>query len=218
MTDVRVKICGFTRQADLEHAIAAGADAVGLVFAASPRRLEPGAAQALARCVPENVIRVGLFMNQTRAEVQSVLDQVPLDWLQFHGDEDNAFCARFGLPFLKAVSMSIDDPGAVALSFPDAGGILLDSHDPGGAGGTGRTFDWGRRVATDKPLWLAGGLDPDNVAAAVARFQPYAVDVSSGVEQAPGIKDPDRVRRFIANAKQVDHEPAIPGPARPGKV
>lgn len=210
MTKIKVKICGLTRVEDLRHAVSAGADAVGLVFAASPRRLEPPAARRLACAVPEHVLRVGLFMDQPAAAVEAVLGTVPLDWLQFHGREDNAFCAAFGLPFLKAVSMADQDPDRLALSFPDAAGILLDSHDPGAAGGTGRTFDWRRRVRTDKPLWLAGGLHPGNVAEAVSRFQPYAVDVSSGVERAPGVKDPERVRQFIANARQVDHEPASP--------
>lgn len=210
MTQVKVKICGFTRSEDLDHAVAAGVDAVGLVFAASPRCLELADAGRLARSVPAHVLRVGLFMDQPADAVTAVLEQVPLDWLQFHGQEDNAYCAAFGLPFLKAVSMTAQDPEEVALSFPDAGGILLDSHVPGGAGGTGRTFDWRRRVRAAQPLWLAGGLNPDNVAEAVSRFQPYAVDVSSGVERAPGVKDPERVRNFISNARQVDHEPASP--------
>lgn len=198
-----VKICGLTRAADVAAAVEAGADALGFVFAASPRRVTAAQAAALTAPVPGRTIRVGLFMNQPAEELWDVLDAVALDLIQFHGDEDDAFCAAFGLPFLKAVSMYSDDPGAQARSFPNAAGILVDSHAPGGAGGTGHSFDWNRRPDTDAPLWLAGGLTPDNVAAAVRQFRPDAVDVSSGVESAPGIKDPALIRAFIHNARQV---------------
>ncbi len=201
MAGVKVKICGLTRAVDVTAAVEAGADYLGFVFARSPRRLEPGAAAELAASAPPGVQRVGLFMNASADAVRDVLAQVPLDLLQFHGDEDNEFCTGFGLPFIKAVSMMDNDPDGLVAAFPDAAGLLLDSHAPGGAGGTGRTFDWGRRVASDKPLWLAGGLGPDNVAEAVRRFRPWAVDVSSGVESRPGIKDPDRVRQFVLNAR-----------------
>ena len=198
-----VKICGLTRASDVAAAVQAGADALGFVFAASPRRITAAQAAALTAPLPGRIIRVGLFMNQSLEELEDVLDAVDLDLIQFHGDEDNAFCTGFGLPFLKAVSMYSEDPEAEARSFPDAAGILVDSHAPGGAGGTGRSFVWDRRPATDAPLWLAGGLTPDNVAAAVRRFRPDAVDVSSGVESAPGIKDHALIRDFINNARQV---------------
>jgi phosphoribosylanthranilate isomerase len=208
MNTVKVKICGLTRSEDVVAAAASGADALGFVFAASPRRLDAATAAELVMVVPDHVLRVGLFMNQPAADIAAILDRVPLDLLQFHGQEDNRFCAGFGLPFLKAISM-LDEEAASALSaFPDAAGLLLDAHVPGGAGGTGRTFDWNRPVVAEQPLWLAGGLGPDNVADAVRHFQPYAVDVSSGVEAAPGVKDPERVRNFIHQAKQASHEPA----------
>lgn len=203
MQSVCVKICGLTRTADVRTAVNAGADALGFVFAASPRQVDADQAVALCREVPAGRIRIGLFMNQVAGEVQEVIETVPMDMIQFHGMEDNAFCAAFGLPFLKAVSMSEDDPQHAAAAFPDAAGILLDSHEPGGAGGTGKTFDWRQRVGSDKPLWLAGGLNPGNVERAVRQFQPYAVDVSSGVESSPGIKSDALVKSFIRNAKQV---------------
>ncbi len=212
MQDVRVKICGLTREADLAAAVEAGAYAVGFVFARSPRRVTGAVAQSLAVTVPHGVVKVGLFMDPVEEAVRAVTEQVPLDLLQFHGGESNAFCKGFGLPFLKAVSMLEEDPRQVALSYPDATGILLDSHAPGGAGGTGNTFDWRRRVDCDKPLWLAGGLNPDNVAQAVRQFRPWAVDVSSGVESAPGVKNPEAMRRFIQQAKQAIHEPASNDP------
>lgn len=202
MNDVRVKICGLTRAADVDVAIEAGADVVGFIYARSPRQLDVTTGASLAEAAAGRAQRVGLFMDQDASQVQAVIDAVPLDLLQFHGRESNAFCRSFGLPFIKAVSMLDESADRAILSYPDADGVLLDSHAPGGAGGTGQTFDWNRQVASEKPLWLAGGLNPDNVAEAVRRFQPFAVDVSSGVENAPGLKDPDRVRAFITNAKQ----------------
>lgn len=197
-----VKICGLTRAVDVQAAVDAGADALGFVFAASPRQVNAQQAAVLYRDVPNDRTRIGLFMNQQASEVRDILRHARMDMLQFHGAEDNAYCAGFGLPFLKAVSMFEEDPGQVAAAFPDAAGVLLDSHEPGGAGGTGKTFDWRQRVGSNKPLWLAGGLNPDNVAEAVRQFEPYAVDVSSGVESAPGIKDDVLVKSFVNNAKQ----------------
>lgn len=208
MSNLKVKICGLTRPEDVDAAVLAGADALGFVFTRSPRQVDPESAAALAARVPGGVLRVGLFLDPTPETVEDVLASVPLDLLQFHGSEAPAFCARFGLPFLKAVSMLDNDPAEVAAAYADATGILLDSHAPGGAGGTGRTFDWRQRVDSDKPLWLAGGLNPDNVARAVTEFRPFAVDVSSGVEASPGVKDPDRIRRFIHNARQAEARPA----------
>ena len=202
MSPVQVQNCGLTRVGDVEMAIGAGADAVGFVFAASPRRVHGAAAARLAQAAAGRARCVGLFMDPEAAEVEQVLDAVGLDLLQFHGREDNDFCRSFGVPFLKAISMLDANAERAILSYPDAEGVLLDSHAPGGAGGTGKTFDWSRRVRSDKPIWLAGGLNPDNVAEAVLRFQPQAVDVSSGVESSPGVKDEARVRHFITNAKQ----------------
>ncbi|MEM1411047.1 MAG: phosphoribosylanthranilate isomerase [Pseudomonadota bacterium] len=203
MAEVKVKICGLTRAVDVVSAAEAGANALGFVFARSPRKLGVEEARRLVESVPTGVLRVGLFMNQAAQAVHDVLAKVELDLLQFHGDEGNAFCSRFGLPFLKAVSMMGEDAKAALGAYPDAAGLLLDSHVPGGAGGTGKTFDWSQSVASDQPLWLAGGLNPDNVAEAVRQFQPYAVDVSSGVESAPGVKDMVLVHQFIRNARKV---------------
>lgn len=202
MSRTRVKICGLTRAGDVQAAVAAGADALGFVFAPSPRQVTVEQAAALTATVPGRIMRVGLFMDAPAIEVERVTGAVTLDLLQFHGSEDDAFCARFGLPFIKAVSMQGGDPGAEAARFPTAAGILLDSHEPGGAGGTGVAFDWRREVHITAPLWLAGGLNPGNVAAAVRRLRPYAVDVSSGVEIRPGIKDPALIEEFIINARQ----------------
>ncbi|MEE4174844.1 MAG: phosphoribosylanthranilate isomerase [Xanthomonadales bacterium] len=202
MNGVKVKICGLTRAADVDLALGAGADVVGFIFARSPRQLAAATGASLAKRAAGRALRVGLFMDQEASQVQPVIDAVALDLLQFHGSEPNEFCRSFGLPFIKAISMLDESADRAILSYPDAEGILLDSHVPGGAGGTGQTFDWNRPVASDKPIWLAGGLNPDNVAEAVRLFQPYAVDVCSGVESAPGLKDQDRVRNFITNAKQ----------------
>jgi phosphoribosylanthranilate isomerase len=208
MQAVRVKICGLTRPEDVVNAVDAGADALGLVFAPSPRQLTVAQAEELIEHIPERCLRVALFMDQEAELIEAVLKVLKIDLLQFHGDEENHFCTRFGLPFIKAISMLHEDPEGLLLSYPDAAGMLLDSHAPGGAGGTGETFDWTRRVGSEKPLWLAGGLNPDNVASAVKQFRPFAVDVSSGVESSPGIKRDDLVKNFIQNAKQAHHEPA----------
>ncbi len=201
MNAVRVKICGLTRAADVDAAIEAGADAVGFVFARSPRQIEPAQAAELAIRVPESILRVGLFMHQEGEEIRHILAQVELDLLQFHGDADNDFCRSFGLPFLKAVSAASGDAADDITRYPDAAGVLFDTPGEGGAGGTGRTFDWRLVDPVALPLWLAGGLNPENVAAAIAAVQPDWVDVSSGVEDAPGIKNADRVRAFIHAAR-----------------
>ena len=198
MRPVRVKICGLTRAVDVVAAAEAGADAVGMVFAPSPRQVSLAAARSLVEQTPAGVLKTALFMNQSSAEVAKVLATLAFDMLQFHGDEDNAFCRSFGLPFIKAVAGASDRAAMDAKRYPDAVGILFDSHAPGGAGGTGRTLDWDRLSAGDLPVWLAGGLDEHNVAMAVATVRPAWVDVSSGVEDAPGIKSHARMRAFVA--------------------
>lgn len=206
-TRVRVKICGITRLEDARAAVAAGADAIGFVFfASSPRYVTAEAAAAIVRELPPFVTTVGLFVNADAAAVRAVLDVVPLALLQFHGDEDNAFCAQFGRPWIKALPVR---PGrniaADIAAFPDAAGLLLDAWHPDLKGGTGQTFDWKNfpREAR-KPLILAGGLVPDNVAEAVRLTRPYAVDVSGGVEARAangsvqkGIKDAQAIKAFI---------------------
>ncbi|MGM0412898.1 MAG: phosphoribosylanthranilate isomerase [Pseudomonadota bacterium] len=197
---VRTKICGLTTADDAAAAVAAGADAIGLVFHdPSPRAVDPEAAAAIVAALPPFVTVVGLFVDPEPAAVEAVLQRVPLDRLQFHGDEPAALCTAFGRPYIKAVRMRADtDPAAVMAAHPAASGFLLDAWRPDRAGGTGEAFDWDRVPSRrPRPLILAGGLAPDNVAAAVARVAPWAVDVSSGVESLPGRKDPARMQAFI---------------------
>jgi phosphoribosylanthranilate isomerase len=203
----RVKICGLTRGRDVRAAVSCGADALGFVFAAASKRvISPGQARELVQWVPAFVARVGLFLDQDAEQVGSILEQVPLSLLQFHGREDAAFCRQFGMPYIKAVSMQSGHATAQVVEqaereFKDAAALLMDSHDPGGLGGTGRAFNWQRMGQTGRPLVLAGGLTPENVREAVRLVQPWAVDVSSGVEDAPGIKNAAAMRRFIEQAK-----------------
>ena len=203
MTPVRVKICGLCRTQDVTAAVLAGADALGFVFVHGSRRcVEPATAAGLCLKVPAFVSRVGLFLDQDAEQVRQVLRQVPLSLLQFHGSEDAAYCRQFGLPYIKAVGADGEHSVAVAeKTYADAAGILVDSHQPGGMGGTGQVADWGRIKPGSLPLILAGGLDPANVRRAVKTVRPWAVDVSSGVETAPGIKDASAIKRFIEEAK-----------------
>jgi phosphoribosylanthranilate isomerase len=204
MSEVRVKICGLTRAEDVAAAVSYGADAVGFVFVpASKRCISPAQAAALCLAVPAFISRVGLFLNQSASEVWQVLGQVPLSALQFHGDEDAGFCSQFGRPYIKSVSLQRGiDVRELEAGYPGAAGILVDSHEPGGLGGTGKTLDWTRIRPGQLPLILAGGLDSQNVAAAIRTVRPWAVDVSSGVEVSPGIKDAGAIKRFINEAKQ----------------
>ena len=201
---VRVKICGITRLQDLHAACEAGADALGFVFyEKSPRHVSIATAAALMRDLPPFVQSVGLFVNAEPAFVEAVLQAVPLDLLQFHGDETAADCMRYGRPYIKAVRVTPStDLLKCAADFETARGLLLDAYVPGVPGGTGERFDWSL-IPPDlpKPVILSGGLTPANVAEAVQRVRPWAVDVSSGVEAAKGIKDPHHVAQFIAKAK-----------------
>jgi len=200
----RVKICGLTRSVDVDAAVLYGADALGFVFVpASKRFITRSNAQQLCAKVPAFIARVGLFLDQPADDIWNILDQVPLSLLQFHGNEDAGFCRQFGRPYIKSLSLqsgiSIDD---LESGYPDAAGLLVDSHQPGGLGGTGKTLDWSEIRRGKLPLILAGGLNPTNVATAVRLVRPWAVDVSSGVELSPGIKDADAIKRFISEAKQ----------------
>jgi phosphoribosylanthranilate isomerase len=208
LSRVRVKICGLTRARDVRAALAAGADAVGFVFASSKRRIDPGSARDLALLAGDRAVRVGLFMNQQADAIHEVLETVPLDLLQFHGSESNRFCRRFGMPFIKAVPMGDAAAAREALAYPDAAGLLLDSHASGAAGGTGVAFDWALIPECPHPVWLAGGLHAGNVAEAIRRVRPWAVDVSSGVEQAPGIKSGPKIEAFMrAVASALPNDP-----------
>lgn len=201
---MRVKICGVTRPEDAREAVAAGADALGFVFAPRSRRvLDAERAAGLVRGVPAFVCRVGLFMDQDFEEIRGILDRVPLNLLQFHGSEAPAFCRRFGLPYIKALAMgSVPSLQRAQREYADAAALLLDSHRSGEMGGTGQTFDWGGVPSLDLPLVLAGGLTPGNVRQAIRAVRPWAVDVSSGVEDAPGIKNWEKMRLFISEAKR----------------
>lgn len=205
----RIKFCGMTRAQDVALACELGVDAVGLVFAErSPRRLEIPAAAALRAQAMPFVDVVALLMDSPTDFVREVIAQVRPTVLQFHGDEDDAYCAGFGLPYLKAVAMGGDEvepAGARFQRHPHASGFLLDSHARGGSGGTGRTFDWSRiPTAIDRPFLLAGGIGPDNVFDAIRAVHPWGVDVSSGIESAPGEKDAAKMRRFVENVRRAD--------------
>jgi len=196
----RVKICGITRPGDALAAVAAGADAIGLVFyEPSPRHVTQALACDIARQVAPFVSIVGLFVNALPATVQATIEQVPLSLLQFHGQESNADCRQFGMPFIKSVAMRADtDLAAVARDYPDAAGLLLDTWQPETHGGGGVAFDWQYiRGHVAVPLILAVGLSPDNIADAIRQVAPYAVDVSSGVESSRGIKSAERITAFM---------------------
>ena len=201
---VRVKICGITRLEDALFAVNAGADALGFVFYdKSPRHVSAPQAAAICSALPPFVTRVGLFVDASAEFVQSVLHTVPLDLLQFHANETPAYCAQFGKAYLKAVRVTpATDLLKYAADFAAASGLLLDAYVPGVPGGTGEAFDWKLIPANlPKPVVLSGGLTPENVADAIKQTLPWAVDVSSGVESAKGIKDPHKIAQFIANAK-----------------
>ena len=206
MSRTRVKICGITREQDLADAVRCGADALGLVFyPPSPRYLDDDRAALLARRAPPFVTLVGLFVNEDAAVVRRIISSVPLQLLQFHGEEDAAYCAQFGLPYIKAARVR---PGLdlleYAASFPDARGLLLDAHVDGYGGG-GRTFDWGLiPQGLPQPVILSGGLHAGNVAAAIEAVRPWAVDVSSGVELAGGVKDVQKIAEFVAGVRSAD--------------
>ena len=203
----RVKICGITRVEDAVAAASSGADAIGLVFYQnSPRHVGIAQAKQLADALPPFVAVVGLFVNAEAAFVREVLASVPLDMLQFHGDESPVYCTQFTKPYLKAIRVKAGvDLLQCASDFRSARGLLLDAHVEGIPGGTGTAFDWvliPKRLSL--PVILSGGLDAENVAAAIRQVRPYAVDVSSGVEAGKGIKDAVKIAAFINEVKQID--------------
>ena len=197
----RIKICGITRPEDARVAVDSGADAIGLVFYdKSPRRVDAERAAQIAEVVPPFVTVVALFVDELAANIARILEHVPVDLIQFHGDEDASFCRQFGRPWIKALRVRAGrDLRRSCLAYEGARGLLLENWEAGTPGGTGRSFDWGlAESALPLPVVLAGGLNEENVTAAMARVRPAAVDVSGGVEQSPGIKDAARVRRFVA--------------------
>ncbi len=201
----RVKICGITRCEDAQLAVDAGVDAVGLVFYdKSPRFVSNEIAAEISQLIPAFVSRVALFKDADKTMIDAVLQAVEVDLIQFHGSETPDFCQQFALPYIKAVGVKGTEHDAGFLrssaeNYRAAKALLLDGHAPGEAGGTGESFDWTSIARIDKPVILAGGLTPQNVAQAITLVQPFAVDVSSGVESAPGIKDKDKVAVFMRN-------------------
>ncbi len=203
----RIKICGITRTQDMQSAAGSGADALGLVFYdKSPRYVTLQQAALLAATIPPLVTAVGLFVNASAEAVREVLQHVPLDILQFHGEEEPEFCAQFGRPYWKVIRVK---PGVdllqCAARYQAAQGLLLDTYIEGTHGGTGASFDW-TLIPHNLPLpvILSGGLRTDNVAEAIKQVRPWAVDVSSGVEAAKGIKDAAKIAAFINEVKRID--------------
>ncbi len=202
----RIKICGLTREEDVDAAVAAGADAIGFVFhSPSPRFVTPQRAAELARRIPPFVAVVGLFVNATPETVLAACDSLPISILQFHGDEDVAFCRQFARPYLRAARVRPAlDLLEFARAFPDARGLLLDAFVEGYGGG-GQVFDWAL-IPPRLPgfLVLSGGLTAANVGKAIERVRPVAVDVSSGVETGKGIKDHTKIAAFVAAVRKAD--------------
>ena len=196
----KIKICGFTNADNAREAAFAGVDAIGLVFyEKSPRNVDINSAREIIAALPPFVNRVGLFVNANPSFIDEVLCEVPLDTLQFHGDEGVIDCTQYQMPFIKSVRVSLDTNIAqIADDFSQASALLLDSYNSHTYGGTGEVFDWSLAcVEIELPVILAGGLNSDNVAEAIKQVRPYAVDASSGVESEPGVKDVDKIRAFI---------------------
>lgn len=206
----RIKICGITRPEDAAVALALGVDAIGLVFyPASPRAVTPMQAKQIARTAGPFITVTGLFVNADASVINEVLQQVPLQVLQFHGEESAEFCAQFHRPWIKALRVNPGLSFTHALqTYRNAAGILFDTYKPGVQGGTGDVFDWNLVTREklpaigDMPIILAGGLNPRNVSDAVNIVHPYAVDVSGGVESEPGKKDPQKMAAFVEAVKR----------------
>lgn len=196
----RAKICGITRVEDALSAVEHGADAIGLVFyAPSPRCVTIAQAVAISAAIPPFVSIVALFVNPSQQEVDKVLASVPIDLLQFHGEESESACSQYGLPYLKAIRVKSDtNLIQYAQAYTSAKALLLDAHSEAAVGGTGQTFDW-QLIPHNmpKPIILAGGLTPENVRSAIQQVRPYAVDVSGGVEQSKGVKDAEKIAAFM---------------------
>ena len=203
---VRIKFCGITRAEDADAAVMAGADALGFVLTRGSRRhVEPAAAAKIARALPPFVSTIALFMDDDPGWIDDAIDDLNPDLLQFHGNESPEECERHACPYLKAVPMaSINDVAAYVAAYGSATGLLLDANALGEAGGSGHVFDWSRVPALPKPMILAGGLDAANVGRAILLTRPYGVDVSSGIESSPGIKDARKMRDFVAAVKAVN--------------
>jgi phosphoribosylanthranilate isomerase len=201
---VKVKICGLTNLADAQAAVDAGADMVGFVFAEeSPRRVPIETAAEISRALPVHIVKVGVFVNASDEFVAEAARECSLGLLQFHGDENSWFCTQFGIMSMKAFRMRDEKSLEDLLNF-STDAWLLDAYVDGERGGSGKTFNWHLAVAAQKfgkPIFLAGGLNPENVAQAVRQVRPFAVDVSTGVESSPGKKDHARIKAFIRAAR-----------------
>jgi phosphoribosylanthranilate isomerase len=206
----RIKFCGLTRVGDVRLAGELGVDAVGLIFARqSPRRVEPSGARALRDAMAPLVDAVALFMDNPVDEVRDAIAHARPTLLQFHGDEDDAFCRRFGLPYLKGVGLGGEEAGMngrmLHARYPHAAGFVFDGHAPGAAGGSGQQLDPARVPADmSKPFVLAGGLTPCSVFAAIRATNPWGVDVASGIETEPGLKDGALMRKFVEEVRRAD--------------
>jgi phosphoribosylanthranilate isomerase len=199
---VKIKICGFTIAENARQAALAGVDAIGLNFyTKSPRHVNISSAREIVAALPPFVNKVGLFVNANPSLIDEVLCEVALDTLQFHGDESPSDCAQYEMPFIKAIRVSPEvDLIKTANEYSQASALLLDTYQPDVYGGSGKSFDWSlANIELDLPIILAGGLTPENVSVAINTAQPYAVDVSSGVESAKGLKDIDKIRAFISS-------------------
>lgn len=203
----RIKVCGFTNGNDAVFAAHLGVDAIGLVFyPPSPRHVSISQALEIVWALPAFTTVVALFVDEQESTIRDILAQVPVDCIQFHGNEAQEACCRYGKRYIKAVRMREDtDIPALVKQFGDADALLLDAYDPAKQGGTGRGFDW-NLIPTEcqLPIILAGGLDADNVNLAIQQVRPYAVDVSSGVETGQGIKDQQKIAAFMAAVQQGD--------------
>jgi len=207
MNRTRIKFCGLTRPGDVRLAVELGVDALGFVFVPqSVRRLEIDQLDGLRSAVPPLVDVVALFMDAGGSRVAEVVRALRPTLLQFHGSENDAFCRSFGLPYIKTLPMGAgaEDPLVARKRYPSASAFLLDGHGPGQMGGRGESFDWNRIPALVRPVFLAGGLAPATVGQAIRAARPYAVDVSSGIESAPGLKDGEKMQQFVEEARRAD--------------
>ena len=206
MLNTRIKFCGMTRVEDVVSAVSLGVHALGFVFCSdSPRAVDAITANKLMENCPPFITRVGLFMDQEASTINDILASVPLDVLQFHGQELEQFCISFGRPYIKSIAMGEEIGSAKLYSYASASALLLDSNKLGQPGGSGELFDWRAIPANiDKPIILAGGLDASNVTAAISAVRPYAVDVSSGIESSKGVKDPNKMSQFVTSVRTAD--------------
>jgi phosphoribosylanthranilate isomerase len=206
VSKVRIKICGLTRDQDIHNAVVEGADALGFVlYAPSPRSVSAEQAAQLIQKVPAFVTTVALFVNESVEEVERALKICPFDLLQFHGDESPEYCRQFNRPYMKAIRVrSADDIHNAVQQYPDAKALLLDAYVENLPGGTGQAFDWRLIPQLTIPWVLAGGLNAHNVADAIKQVQPFAVDISGGVEASKGIKDGQKIKDFISEVRHVE--------------